>query len=81
MINGIMNHIMDSDKMTIESYKKWKAGEKVFKAKIVKEFYKTNPSDEQLRLWTKMLGKALRMGIIVGSLCGFGIAFVIFGLW
>jgi len=63
--------------MTIESYKKWKAGEPIIKAKSVIDFYKTNPTFEQERIRSKQIVSVGIVGILCGMIGGFGLGFMI----
>ena len=60
--------------MTVEEYRNYKkAGGYEFKAKEVKDFWKTNPTEEQEKLRSKLTKKAMYLGMIPGIIIGIGI--------
>jgi F0F1-type ATP synthase assembly protein I len=58
--------------MTVKEMNRWKAHGKLwYKQKYIKEFWKTNPTDEQERLRSIISQMALYIGFISGILLGF----------
>lgn len=63
--------------MTVESYKKWKEGKPINKAKIVIDFYKTNPTIEQEALRSKQIYHTAIINVMLGVMVGLGIGLII----
>ena len=62
------------------AYERYKAGEKVSKAKVLKEFWDTNPTYEQRNIWNKMLRQTLFLGVLCGVCMGIGIGVALSGV-
>jgi len=63
--------------MTIESYKKWKQGKPIHKAKAVIDFYKTNPTIEQEKIRSKQITQVGIVSLVCGITLGFGIVLIL----
>ena len=61
-------------------YERYKAGEEVKKAKLLKAFWDTNPTEEQQILWNKTLRRILLAGFISGILCGMGFGILLWSV-
>ena len=62
--------------MKKNTYESWKNGEKVYKAKLVIDFWKTNPTKEQRLLWSKVLVKGVTIGLVCGIMFGIVIGMI-----
>jgi hypothetical protein len=63
--------------MTIRSLNQWKTTGKTHKIKLIKEFYKTNPTDKQEELRSKITIYAYYLGTFFGMIFGFCIALLV----
>lgn len=63
--------------MTIKSLNKWKETGKTYKIKLIEEFYKTNPTDKQEELRSRITTLAYYTGCLFGFAFGFTMCLVV----